>query len=155
SRRLVFIADGKLKKLDIASGAVQVICDVSGQARGMSMNRDGVILFGRSSDNVFVRVSEAGGEIKPVTTLDQSKKETLNALPVFLPDGNHFLYAIASSIPENAGIFVGSLDGQTKKRLLPLANRLDGLAYATQGYLILSTGALTAQRFDAKSFTLS
>ncbi len=122
--------------------------------RGLSWNRDGVILIARS-DNVLVRVSETGGEIKPLTTLDQSRKETVHAVPVFLPDGNHFLYAIVSTVPDNAGIFVGSLDGQTKKRLLPLGPRLENIAYASQGYLILSTGAVGVQRFDARTLTLS
>jgi Tol biopolymer transport system component/tRNA A-37 threonylcarbamoyl transferase component Bud32 len=155
SQRIAFIADGKLRKVDINSGAVQGICDVpGGQTRGLSWNRDGVILIARP-DNVIARVSDSTGEIKPLTTLDQSKKETVHALPTFLPDGNHFIYAIVSTVPDNAGIFVGSLDGQMKKRLLPLGPRLEGIAYAPQGYLILSTGAVTVQRFDAKNFTLS
>jgi eukaryotic-like serine/threonine-protein kinase len=155
SQRIVFVADGKLKKLDIASGAVQFICDVpGGQTRGISWNRDGVILLART-DNVIVRISDTSGEIKPVTTLDQTKKETVHAVPVFLPDGNDFLYAILSSIPENSGIFVGSLDGKVKQRLLPFGNRLEGIAYAPQGYVILSTGAVTARRFDPKTFTVS
>jgi len=154
SQRIAFLADNKLKKLDIASGSVQVICDLSGQIRGVSWNRDGVILVARS-DNIIVRVSDTSGEIKPVTTLDKDKKETLHAVPVFLPDGNHFVYAIVSSIPDNSGIFAGSLDGQVKKRLLPLGSRLESIAYAPPGYLILSTGAVTAQRFDPKTFSLS
>jgi eukaryotic-like serine/threonine-protein kinase len=153
-QRLAFVADGKLKKVDLSSGAVQVICDLpSGQTRGLTWNRDGVILFARS-DNVIVRVSDTGGEIKPVTAPDKDKKEVALALPVFLPDGNHFLYAAVSSIQENIAIYVGSLDGQVKKRLLPFS-RLEGLAYAPQGYLILSNGAVTVQRFDPKSLTLS
>src|SRR5262249_20849904 len=117
SQRIAFVADGKLRKVDINSGAIQVICDVpGGQTRGYSWNRDGVILIARS-DNVIVRISDTTGEIKPLTTLDQSKKETVHAVPAFLPDGNHFLYAIVSTVPENAGIFVGSLDGTTKTRL--------------------------------------
>jgi Tol biopolymer transport system component len=154
SQRVIFLSDGKFKRLDLASGAVQVIGDLSGVLRGMTVNRDGVLLFARGSDNLIARVSDTGGEVKPLMTLDQSKKETIHAAPVFLPDGNHFLYVIGSSVPENAGIFVGSLDGKTKKRLLPLGNRLDGMAYAS-GYLVLSTGPVTAQPFDLKTLTLS
>src|SRR5262249_2612626 len=111
SQRIAFIADGKLKKLDINSGAVQGIFDLAGgQTRGLTWNRDGVILIARS-DNTIVRVSDTTGEIKVVATPDQSKKETIFALPTFLPDGNHFVYAIVSTVPDNAGIFVGSLDG--------------------------------------------
>ena len=38
------------------------------------------------------RVSAAGGEPKPVTTLDESRGETQHRWPSFLPDGRHFLY---------------------------------------------------------------
>src|SRR5262245_14402273 len=76
SQRLIVLAVGKIKKLEIASGAIQAICDAPGQTRGLAANRDGVVLFARSSDNVLVRVSNPGGEVKPVTALDQSKKET-------------------------------------------------------------------------------
>src|SRR5207237_7763311 len=59
------------------------------------------------------------------------------------------------SVPENSGIFVGSLDGKTKTRLAPLGTRLSGVAYAAPGYLLVAGESLTAQRFDASTLTLS
>jgi serine/threonine protein kinase len=154
SRFLAFVSDGKWKKVDVNSGAVQVICDAPPQTIGLTWNRDGVILFSRSNDNLIVRVSDVGGEVKPVMALDQSKKETAHAAPMFLPDGNHFIYAIGSSIPDNAGFYVGALDGSVKKRLVPLPGRLNYWAFAPPGYLLLSDGTLTAYRIDVKNFTV-
>jgi hypothetical protein len=58
-------------------------------------------------------------------------------------------------MPENAGIFVGSMDGKTKTRLMPLGARLTGLAYAPPGYLPVAGDTLTAQPFDASALDAS
>jgi Tol biopolymer transport system component len=154
SRYLAVLSEGKLKKIDASGGPAQLICEIAGGQRGMTWNRAGVILFARASDNLLFRVSDSGGEAKPVTELDSARKETLHAVPVFLPDGNHFLYAIVSSVPDNAGIFVGALDSKSKTRVMPLPERLNGFAYAAPGYLLLNSGTLTAQRFDASRFAV-
>jgi Tol biopolymer transport system component len=156
SRFLGFASEGKLKKIDASGNSTpQVICDLPG-AQGATWNRDGVILYGRLSDHVIVRVSDSGGEIKPVTSLDVSRKETAHGNPVFLPDGNHFLYADLSSIPENSGIFVGSLDGNTapNRILSTTLSRFGGLGYAQGFFLLMIDGKLTAQRFDESDLKL-
>ncbi len=152
SRYIAFIGDGKLKKIDVATGGIQVLSDVAGTGPGASWNRDGVIIFVQK--NVIVRIPDGGGAVTPVTSLDTSRKETIHVLPEFLPDGNHFVYAIVSSVPENVGIFVGSLDGKTKTRLMPLGTRLTGLAFAPPGYILLAGDTLTAQRFDPDRLAL-
>jgi eukaryotic-like serine/threonine-protein kinase len=149
---IAFIADRKLKKIALATGSIQTICELVGQVIGASWNRAGVILI--SKGNVINRVSDTGGEPVPLTTLDATRKETVHALPTFLSDGNHFVYAIGSSIPENSGIFVGSMDGKTKTRLMPFGSRLTGLAYAPPGYLLIASDTLTAQPFDASALTV-
>jgi serine/threonine protein kinase/Tol biopolymer transport system component len=152
NRYIAFISDGKLKKIDVTTAAIQVLCDAAA-GPGASWGRDGVILFVQK--NVIVRVPDGGGAVTPVTQLDASRKETLHALPAMLPDGKHFLYAIVSSVPENSGIFVSSLDDKTKTRLLPLSSgRLNNLAFAPPGYLMLAGETLTAQRFDSSRLTL-
>jgi eukaryotic-like serine/threonine-protein kinase len=154
SGSLAFVNDGTLKKIDVGSGSIQAICEVTGPARGFTWSRSGVILFARS--NGLAQVSAAGGTIAAVTALDANRKETIHGLPVFLPDGNHFLYVILSSIPEitaNLGIFVGSLDGKTRTRLMPVGARIAGLAYAS-GYVLVAGESLVAQRFDPSTLKL-
>ena len=154
---LAFVSDGKLKRVDVSSAAVQIICDFSPPVRGFDWGHDGVILFAKSDTNVIARVSDAGGEITNVTTLDSNRKETIHVGPLFLPDAKHFLYGINSSVPDNAGIFVGSLDDpKVRTRVLPLPERLTGFGYVKPGYLMVVNGLLlTAQRFDPNRFTLS
>jgi serine/threonine protein kinase len=150
SRYIAFLADGKLKKIDLTGGAGQVICDAA-NLRGFTWNRDGVILL--SKDNIIARVSDRGGDVQPITTIDTAHKEQAHVGPVFLPDGKHFIYLIIGLVPENAGFFVGSLDGGMPKRVLPLPNQINGLAYVN-GYLLLVGGRLTAQRFNESTLAV-
>ena len=143
-----FFADGNLKKAPVPAGAVQVIAEGIVDARGGSWGPDDTILFATSGSAIF-RVSAFGGTGVPVTTLDTSQQEGGHRWPQFLPDGRHFLYTVLGAIAEQRGIYVGSLDGKTKK--LVLRPRFDTNAfYATPGYLLFVDGdSLLAQAFDA------
>ena len=128
---------------------------------GGSWNRDGAIVF---ADNTrgLMQVSAAGGVASPLTTFDPSRKEVVHVLPSFLPDGRHFLYLRASSIPENSGVYVGSLntkpEEQDSRRLLATTS---GPVYAPSSdsdsghVLFLRQGTLMAQPFDARRLELS
>lgn len=122
SRLIAFIADGKLKKVDVAGRPPQVVCDVSGVPAGGSWSGD-TILFATAASGVF-RVPAAGGTPVPVTKLDATKKESAHRHPSFLPDGEHFLYA-ASSAPTGGQqqlvrpVYVGSLGGASRRGRAP------------------------------------
>jgi dipeptidyl aminopeptidase/acylaminoacyl peptidase len=61
---------------------------------------------------------------------------------------------VFSSTPENAGIYVGSLDSKDKKLVLNTAP--SNVAYAAPGYLLFTRqGTLMAQSFDAAKLELS
>src|SRR5499433_2723952 len=107
SRFIGFFSGGQLKKIDASGGPAQTVCDVS-EARGGTWNRNGVILFSPAVNQPVYRVSAAGGNPTPITTLDQSQYETSHRWPQFLPDGNHFLY-LARGKPEHTGVYLGSL----------------------------------------------
>jgi len=149
---LAVISDGKLKKIDLTTRSVQVLRDIPEQTRGMSWSRSGVILL--SWKNELYQVPADGGMPTKVMALDASRKEQLHALPAFLPDGNHFVFAIGSLEREKGGIFVGSLDGKTKSYLMPLGGRLNTLQYVS-GYVMIGGDDLIAQPFDDKKLALS
>jgi Tol biopolymer transport system component len=151
SRKIAFIAEGKLKKIDIAGGSPNLIAEV-GNLRGTDWNRSGVILLARTSDNVIVQMSDSGGAMSPVTKLDATRKEALHALPVFLPDGNHFLYVAVAGKPEDSGIFFSSLDGKaTPTRVVALQpTRFNSMAYVSPGILVYSNeGKIIAQQLNS------
>jgi eukaryotic-like serine/threonine-protein kinase len=150
SRRIATVAEGVLKIIDLATGSSRQLGTV-GATRGASWNGDGTILLARVSDNVIVRMSDSGGSLTPVTKLDAGRKETLHGLPVFLPDGRHFLYVAVAAIPEESGIFLASLESaDVPVRVIQVQpNRFNGMAYTTGGYLMYQNeGRLIAQRTD-------
>jgi eukaryotic-like serine/threonine-protein kinase len=152
SRFIGFFAGGKLKKIDATGAPPQTLCDAKAGSRGGTWNRDGVIVFASGASGLLYRVSAAGGEPSPVTTLDQSRFEISHTWPYFLPDGRHFLYFVRSSQAESGGIFIGSLDSKDTKRLLSTTL---SAAYAPPGFLLfLRNEMLMAQRFDADELQL-
>ena len=130
---------------------------------GGAWNRDGEIIFGAyGGSNAVMRVSAAGGTASALTTLNRARQEMTHMAPEFLPDGRHFLYFCKSGIPENTGLYVGSLDvgteQQSSKRLIPSATF--GVCYIPSrdsgpGHLLYQRGwALVAQAFDDKRLEL-
>jgi serine/threonine protein kinase len=150
-----FFADGKLKKVDVSGGQVQVLCDAP-NGRGGTWNREGVIVFTPDAVGVgLFRVSSGGGSPVEITKPDRSRFEQSHRWPVFLPDGKHFLYLAANfagQLEYNA-VFLGSLDSkQTRSLVSTSANA----AYAEPGYLLyLRDKTLVAQPFDRRRYVLS
>ena len=84
SRFLGFFAEGKLKKVDVAGGPPQKICDAPGGADG-SWSSEGVILFDGTGNQPINRVSAAGGTPVVAVKPDASRKEGQVGWPEFLP----------------------------------------------------------------------
>src|SRR5215471_16968929 len=117
SRWIGFFADSRLKKIEVSGGLAQTLSETP-NFLGATWNRDGVILFGRGGAGAISRISATGGEAVQVAVPDRARLETNLLYPVFLPDGRHFLYTIRSGQKEIRGVYVGSLDGGVKQRLL-------------------------------------
>jgi Tol biopolymer transport system component/predicted Ser/Thr protein kinase len=149
---LGFFAGGKLKKIAIAGGPPQTLCDAS-SGRGGAWNREGVILFSPSPVGVFLRVPASGGTPVPVAKVVENAGAQGYRFPVFLPDGVHFLYRASSDKPESSGVFVGSLAGGAAVRLLPdssYALYAPPAAPGAAGHLLFRReSTLMAQPFDA------
>ena len=150
NKKILFFAEGKLKKVDLAGDSPQVITNF-GANRGADWNSSGTILIARVSDGIILKISDAGGEATPVTKLDPVRKDILHALPVFLPDQKHFLYVAAEATPEAMGVFLMSIDGETPTRILDITpNNFNVMAYVDPGYLVYSNERkVIAQRLDA------
>src|SRR3989449_1428396 len=102
SRFIGFFAGGKLKKTEVTGVPAQPLCNAAIPLGG-TWRRAGAIVFEPSPTGPLYRVSAAGGEPTPVTTLDKSRQETSHRWPYFLPDGRHFLYTVLGA-PESRGI---------------------------------------------------
>jgi serine/threonine protein kinase/Tol biopolymer transport system component len=152
SRFIGFFAGGKLKKIEVMGGPPSTLCNAL-NGRGGAWNRDDVIIFAPDNRSGLSRVSAAGGEPSPVTTLDSSRQESTHRFPQFLPDGRHFLYFARSIQHENSAIYVSSLDQPPAKRIISTDTNV---AYAPPGYLLFTRDtALMAQAFDVASLGLT
>ena len=155
SKFIAFDAGGALKKLNIAGGAAQTLCELAAPAIGGSWNRNGDIILGNIRGGIL-RVPENGGAANEITALDPTRAEDSHLLPTFLPDGRHFVYLrVSRTKPALAGVYVGDLHAnpreQNAQRLSPYAI---GLTYvpASAGpvgrLLFVQEGNLMAQPFD-------
>ncbi len=149
---LGYFTGGRLKKISATGGPSDDVCEAPG-ARGGAWNQDDVIIFGSAFQHPLYRTSAKGGKPQPLTTLDQTRKETSHRWPNFLPDGKHFLF-LARSGPYHGGeLYLGKLDSPERKHLLSTSSA--GL-YAAPGYILfMQNDALMAQRFDTTKLELS
>ena len=160
SRFIAFDAGGKLKKIDRSGGLAETIADAPDPVVGGSWNRDGVVVFSAIDNGIF-RVPSDGGTPTRVTIV-KGDAGGAHLLPVFLPDGRHFLYFLASRTrPEQAGVFVASIDRkpeeQDQRRILQTATSV-GYVPGTDSrgtMLFLRDGNLMAQAFDETRLELS
>jgi Tol biopolymer transport system component len=156
SRSITFLADTRVKRLDLDQGTVQNLCNVSPDRRGFggSWNGEGTIILFMGGSGIL-RAPATGGEAKPIPGFEKSE-ETLKRWPQFLPDGRHFLYLSTDVQKNKSDLMVGSLDGGAPK---PLFESSSSGRYAPSadgsGQIFFSRdGALLAQRFDATNLKL-
>jgi serine/threonine protein kinase/Tol biopolymer transport system component len=150
-KNIGFFSAGKLKKVALAGGPVQVLCDAP-EGRGASWSPRGVIIFTPNIFEPLYKVPEGGGVPEKIT---ESKPGWTHRNPYFLPDGDHFLFtsreALGSQGP-GAALFGASLSGEKPRQILELASNVQ----YSEGYLLfLHDTVLVAQRFDPKSLKFS
>ncbi len=157
SRSIGFQIGESLKRIDVQGSPPETICDrcLSLRAlRGASWNSDGVIVVsaGRpGGQHVGLtglwRISENGGEMADVTSLDSSSADNSHRYPSFLPDGKRFLFTARRNSGEHA-IMLGSLDGGPPEQV---ALGYSTVAYASGYLLFVRSGNLLAASFDASA----
>ena len=119
--------------------------------RGGTWNKQEVILYVPASGESVYKIPASGGTPTPVTKLDSAKRESRHNWPSFLPDGKHFFYSVVSSDEKIRGIYLGSIDGEPVRRLVPVASRS---GYARGFLLYVKDRGLFAQAFDASALQI-
>ena len=150
SQHVAFFANSKLKRLPVVGGSATVLCDAPA-SRGGSWGRDGVIIFGINMQALF-QIRDSSTEAKPLTQLDKAAGENSHRSPVFLPDGNRFLYFSRTDDLEKRGIYLESLDHKQPKRRILIADGQFALGRDPESktyYLLSQQGdKIAAQNFD-------
>jgi Tol biopolymer transport system component len=111
SRYIGFFAQSKLKKSAVTGGPAQTLCDAP-NPRGGTWSRDGIIVFPVRLGSELRRVPAAGGVAGPISNVKGGYK----SYPVFLPDGQRFLYM--SRYGKENGIYLASLNSAENRRLM-------------------------------------
>jgi serine/threonine protein kinase/Tol biopolymer transport system component len=149
-RAVGFFADGKLKRINLTDGAVQVLADAP-VPRGGTWNVEDIIVFAPATNGALMRVAARGGVATPVTQVASGQGS--HRWPQFLPDGRRFLFSMATGLPPTHGAYIGSLDGGNPTRVMSAET---AAAYAAPGYLLLvSQGVLSAYPFDTATGTVA
>ena len=130
-----FFAHDKLQKVAISGGSPRTLAKAS-YARGASWGAKNVILFAPDVGGPIWRVNSDGSHAEPFTGKLISVGQDSHRWPLFLPDGEHFLFLKARFGSEEEGrasaIYLGSLSGKDLKLLIEVRSNP---GYA-DGYLL-------------------
>jgi Tol biopolymer transport system component len=158
STQMAFTSGTKVKKLDVATGAVQALCDTIDGPPFTGWSRKGTIVYGGYGG--LWGVSASGGTPVQLTAIDKNREEAWHGFDDFLPDGRHFLYLAVSRQRANSGIFLGSIDSPPAANRKFILSSYSGALYAPgprgSGYVLFEReGALMGQPFDTAAFRLT
>jgi Tol biopolymer transport system component len=114
---VAFFANGKLQKIPVTGGTPQVLAGVLAARGGTWGSRD-IILYAPDAGSPIWRVNADGSGAAQVTTLSD-KQDNTHRWPVFLPDGDHFLFMDGNfgNLKDDtfSGIYISSLSRKDKK----------------------------------------
>ena len=148
-RHLGFRAGGRLKRVPVDGGPVQVICPLTVHL-GATWGKDDVIVLASANRDGLYRVPAGGGTLEPVTKVD-TRAENSHRWPHFLPDGRHFIFTVRTDRGIDNALRLGSLDSPDTTVLVESQSN----AVYADGYLLyVRDGALLAHPFDAETLTL-
>ena len=114
-----FQADGLLKRVALAGGAPETLCEAAGLPSGASWGLDNTIVFGNGRGSPLMRVSASGGVPEPLTSLNTDKDETAHLWPQLLSGGSAVLFTVLrGDTSEGNRVAVQSLDAEGHRELL-------------------------------------
>jgi eukaryotic-like serine/threonine-protein kinase len=88
---LGFFTSTELKKVPLAGGSPIRLSLMTPVTAGGAWDSDGTIVFTLTVNGPLSRISEAGGKIQPVSSLDDSRGEHSHLWPQILPEGRGIL----------------------------------------------------------------
>jgi eukaryotic-like serine/threonine-protein kinase len=153
---VAFFAHGKLQKLAVSGGPPQTLASVT-TARGGSWGKKDVIIYAPVAADLLWRVNADGSAAAPLTGKVHGNQENSHRWPVFLPDGDHFLFWAGNfehaKDDRVSGIYMSSLAANEKKLV---ALTYFSLGYAAGNVLYVDDKRqLVAEPFDVSSATVS
>lgn len=149
SRRVAFFADGRLKVLDLGTGAVTAIADAPNPGGGTWNGTDDIV-FAPELTGPLHAVSATGTRPR-VLQLGDSDRTTSRRWPQFLPDNRHFVYWAGTT--EGPRLLIGVLDGAEGRDLGAAGS---AAVYDRRGALVyVRGGAAVWHPFDSTQMTFT
>ncbi len=151
-----FFANGKLQKMAISGGTPQILATALA-GRGGSWGSKGVIIYAADAQSPLQRINADGTGGAPVTQGIRTAQDQSHRWPMFLPDGEHFLFWAGNFTNAKddrlSGIYASSLAGKERKLVLlchsSFAFDAHSLFYADDQRQLVSVA------FDASAGTVS
>lgn len=141
-RYVAFFANNKLNKIAASGGVTQVLA-TSSNGRGGSWGSRGVIVYAADAGGPIWKVNADGSGAAVLTDKLFAPGEASHRWPLFLPDGDQFLFWAGNfnNAPDDrtSGIYLSSLSKGGKTLLLPV---LSSAGYA-KGFLYYLTSQQT------------
>jgi eukaryotic-like serine/threonine-protein kinase len=150
SRWLAFVQDRRLKKVDVATGAIVTLCDDA--LLGGAWSELGVLLFTQVSGQLAA-VPASGGAAVPLATIDNNDGEVFNVNPFFLPDQRRFGYVTLGAGSVHPQLYIASLDAGIARQRVPVESAVVQLA--GEHLWFVQNRTLVAQAFDVQHGTVS
>ncbi len=115
---VAFFAGGKLQKMAISGGTSQVLANALA-GRGGSWGSKGVIIYAPDAQSPLQRINADGTGMASVTQGIRKVEDQSHRWPVFLSDGDHFLFWAGNfgnlKDDRSSGIYLSSLEGKERK----------------------------------------
>jgi hypothetical protein len=150
SKEVAIVQERRLKAIDVAEGTFRDIAEIGEQWHGSaSWSQDDVILVAYGLEGIF-SVSALGGEMELQVAPEPERFEVATNNPMFLPDGNRFLYLAMTRDPslerDAYKLRAGSLDSY---ETVAVGDVGSNVALLDSGHLLyVVDGTLTARPFD-------
>ena len=147
-----FFAEGKLRRIDLATRTVRTLCDAPG-ARGGTWFESGDIVFTPAFQAALFRIPASGGEPVAITTVDKARFSS-HRWPNAVRGTNRFTYLAVNHDPskrEETSVYFASLDGAMNKEVIhsPFGTQVVG-----DRLLFLRENTLLAVAIDTATGTL-
>lgn len=160
-QRLAFFEPGGTITWATRDGIHQGSIATGSEPRGAAWNAEGLILYPKGPRSGLYALSTAdpaAGE-RLIIDLDRARGELGYTWPQFLEDGRRFVYFVLSNDPNVRGIYVASLDGRSRVRLV--ASNASGvvagssLLFVKEGNLVLQPLSPDRMRADGAATTIA
>jgi serine/threonine protein kinase/Tol biopolymer transport system component len=144
-----FVTPGELKKVPITGGTPITLCKVN-RSRGASWGPDNTIVIAPTRTGGLFSVPAAGGELTPLTTLDEANGEYSHYWPQIVPGGNVIFTALLNGSASADDALIESVSLATGERKVLHRGGSFG-RWVPSGHLVyIRENTLFAMPFDVK-----